>query len=98
MRVQVATSLPTHIPTLHQMLLEQQQLIESLKTQLHRLLKHRFGPRTESIDVNQVGLFGSLIVEVPEEASERGRPRTNRQRPSAPRARKRCGFSRTCRV
>ena len=56
------------------MLLEQQQLIESLKTQLYRLLKHRFGPRTESIDVNQFGLFiddGSLIVEVPEEASER---------------------------
>jgi transposase len=47
-------------------LLEQQQLIESLKTQLHRLLKHQFGRRSEIIDVDQMGLFvdGSVVVEV----------------------------------
>lgn len=64
----VAASLPTHIPTLHQLLLEQQQLIESLKTQLHRLLKHQFGRRSEIIDVDQMGLFvdDSIVVEVPQ--------------------------------
>jgi len=51
------------------MLLEQQQLIESLKMQLHRLLKHQFGRRSEIIDVDQLGLFvdGSVVVEVPQE-------------------------------
>jgi transposase len=50
------------------MLQEQQQLIESLKTQLHRLLKHQFGRRSELIDVDQLGLFvdGSVVVEVPQ--------------------------------
>jgi transposase len=50
------------------MLLEQQQLIESLKTQLHRLLKHQFGRKSEIIDVDQLGLFvdGSVVVEVPQ--------------------------------
>jgi transposase len=50
------------------MLQEQQQLIESLKTQLHRLLKHQFGRRSEIIDVDQMGLFvdGSVVVEVPQ--------------------------------
>ena len=64
----VAASLPTHVPTLHQLLLEQQQLIESLKTQLHRLLKRQFGRRSEIIDVDQMGLFvdGSIVVEVPQ--------------------------------
>lgn len=50
------------------MLLEQEQLIESLKAQLHRLLKHQFGRRSEIIDVNQLGLFvdGSVVIEVPQ--------------------------------
>lgn len=54
------------------MLLEQQQMIESLKGQLHRLLKHRFGPRRESIDVDQIGLFAddSLVIELPEPVRE----------------------------
>lgn len=39
------------------MLGEQQALIESLKTNLHRLLKWRFGPKSESVDVDQLGLF-----------------------------------------
>jgi transposase len=66
--VPVAASLPTHVPTLHQLLREQQQLIESLKTQLHRLLKHQFGRRSEIIDVDQMGLFvdGSVVLEVPQ--------------------------------
>src|SRR5262245_15350689 len=59
------------------MLLEQQQMIESLKTQLHRLLKHRFGPRSEVLDVDQLGLFAddSIVVELPvEEPSEQSPP------------------------
>ncbi len=59
---------PTDIATLHLMLREQQQqLIESLKANLHRLLKWRFGPKSESVDINQFGLFadGSLVIEVP---------------------------------
>jgi transposase len=49
------------------MLREQQQLIESLKTNLHRLLKWRFGPKSEALNVDQFGLFadGSLVIEVP---------------------------------
>jgi transposase len=59
--VHVATALPTHVPTLHQLVLEQQQMIEALKEQLHRMLKHRFGPRSEVVDVRQIGLFADSI-------------------------------------
>lgn len=49
------------------MLDEQRALIESLKANLHRLLKWQFGPKSEPIDVDQLGLFvdGSLVIEVP---------------------------------
>ena len=49
------------------MLLEQQQMIEALKEQLHRLLKHRYGPRSEVLDVTQIGLFADsgIVVELP---------------------------------
>ncbi|MGH8256775.1 MAG: IS66 family transposase [Steroidobacteraceae bacterium] len=59
-------TLPSDVPTLHLMLREQ-QLIESLKANLHRLLKWRFGPKSEGVDVDQFGLFadGSIVVEVP---------------------------------
>ena len=62
-----AATLPGDIPTLHLMLREQQQLIESLKANLHRLLKWQFGPKSEVIDVDQFGLFAdeSLVIEVP---------------------------------
>ena len=46
-----ALTLPSDVPTLHLMLREQEQLIESLKANLHRLLKWRFGPKSESLDV-----------------------------------------------
>lgn len=60
-------TLPTDVQTLHLMLREQQQLIESLKANLHRLLKWRFGPKSEVIDVDQFGLFADecLVIEVP---------------------------------
>lgn len=63
-----AATLPTDIATLHLMLREQQQLIDSLKANLHRLLKWRFGPKSEVINVNQPGLFAdeSVVIEVPE--------------------------------
>ncbi len=62
-----ATTLPTDVATLHLMLREQHQLIESLKANLLRLLKWRFGPTSEVLDVDQFGLFadGSLVIEVP---------------------------------
>jgi transposase len=65
--VDTTTTLPTDIPTLHLMLREQQQLIESLKANLRRLLKWQFGPKSEVLDVDQFGLFadGSLVIEVP---------------------------------
>ena len=46
---------PTDVATLHLMLDEQRQLIESLKANLHRLLKWRFGPKSEVINVDQFG-------------------------------------------
>ena len=62
-----AITLPTDVPTLHLMVREQQQLIESLKANLHRLLKWWFGPKSEVLDVDQFGLFAdeSLVIEVP---------------------------------
>lgn len=49
------------------MLDEQRALIESLKANLHRLLKWRFGPKSEVIDVDQFALFTdeSVVIEVP---------------------------------
>lgn len=49
------------------MLDEQRALVESLKANLHRLLKWRFGPKSEAIDVDQFGLFAdeSVVIEVP---------------------------------
>jgi transposase len=60
------------------MLLEQQQMIESLKEQLHRLLKHRFGPRSEVLDVSQSSLFAdsSIVVELPQSVREAQRTGT----------------------
>ena len=68
------------------MLHEQQQLIDSLKTQLYRLLKHQFGRRSEIIDVEQMALFadGSVVVEVPQAPSIA--PRTDQD--AAPRERR----------
>jgi hypothetical protein len=65
--VEHAATYPTDILTLHLMLDEQRQLIESLKANLHRLLKWQFGPKSEHIDVDQLGLFvdGSVVIEVP---------------------------------
>lgn len=62
-----ATALPPDVQTLHPMRREQRQLIDSLKANLHRLLKRRFGPKSEGVDVDQLGLVadGSLVIEVP---------------------------------
>ena len=65
-----AASYPTDVKTLHFMLDEQRQLIESLKANLHRLLKWQFGPKSEHLNVDQLGLFvdGSVVIEVPPSA------------------------------
>ena len=50
------------------MLDEQRQLIESLKANLHRILKWRFGPKSEVINIDQCGLFTdeSVVIELPQ--------------------------------
>ncbi len=47
------------------MLDEQRALIESLKANLHRMLKWRFGPKSEVINFDQLGLFAdeSVVIE-----------------------------------
>ena len=43
-------------------------MIESLKSQLHCALKHRFGPRSEVLNIDQGLLFAdeSVVIEVPQ--------------------------------
>lgn len=62
-----ASTLPTDVPTLRLMLRAQQQLIESLKANLFRLVKRPLGPKSDALDVDQFGLFAdaSLVIEVP---------------------------------
>jgi transposase len=69
---------PTDVATLHLMLDEQGALIESLKANLHRLLKWRFGPKSEVIDVDQFALFAdeSVVIEVPQPNSSDTERRT----------------------
>lgn len=52
-----AAQLPTHVPTLQQLVLEQQHMIETLKEQLRLSLHRQFGPRNEFVNVDQLGLF-----------------------------------------
>ena len=61
-----AATYPTDVKTLHFMLDEQRALIESLKANLRRLLRWQFGPTSEYINVDQLGLFvdGSVVVDV----------------------------------
>lgn len=56
--MQKTVALTTHVPTLHQMLLEQQHMIATLKEQLRLAVHRHFGPRNEYVDVDQLGLFG----------------------------------------
>src|ERR1035441_633799 len=61
------------------MLDEQRALIEPLKANLHRVLKWRFGPKSELIDVDQFGLFadGSVVIELPRSgSSDAAEPKT----------------------
>jgi hypothetical protein len=80
--VATAASYPTDVKTLHFMLDEQRQLIESLKANLHRLLKWQFGPKSEHLNVDQLGLFvdGSLVIEVPASAPSDHAERSNTAR------------------
>lgn len=78
-------TLPTDVPTLHLMLREQQRLTESLHANLHRVLKWRFGPKSEVLNVDQFGLFadGSLVIEVPSsEPATQARKSTSTARPA----------------
>jgi transposase len=69
-------TLPTHVPTLQQLVLEQQHMIETLKEQLRLSLRRQFGPRNEFVNVDQLGLFAvssnddSTLIEINIGASE----------------------------
>lgn len=84
-----AASYPTDVKTLHFMLDEQRQLIESLKANLHRLLKWQFGPKSEHLNVDQLGLFvgGSVVIEVPASAPADHAERSNASPPKSERRR-----------
>ncbi len=73
----IDATLPTDIATLQLMLREKQAMIETLKGNLHRLLKWRFGPKSEILNVDQLGLFvdGSLVIDVPADAGTCSEPR-----------------------
>jgi len=77
--VATAASYPTDVKTLHFMLDEQRQLIDSLKATLHRLLKWQFGPKSEHLNVDQLGLFvdDSVVIEVPASAPANHAERSN---------------------
>lgn len=57
----LTSTCPTDIATLH-LVLREQQLIESLKANLHRLLKWRFGPKSDSVDVSREAEHSLLKV------------------------------------
>ncbi len=74
-RMQNAATLPTHVPTLQQLVLEQQHMIETLKEQLRLMLRRQFGPRHEAVNLDQMGLFAkpddtNTVIEVTERVSE----------------------------
>jgi transposase len=64
------TTLPTHVPALQQLVLEQQHMIETLTEQLRLSLRRQFGPRNETVNVDQLGLFSmpssddSTLIEI----------------------------------
>src|SRR5208283_5638673 len=91
MPVATAASYPTDVPTLHFMLDEQRQLIESLKSNLHRMLKWRFGPKSEAFNVDQFGLFAddSFVIEVPGSEARDTKETAGSPAPSAPAERRR---------
>lgn len=51
-------------------------MIEALKSQLHRALKHRFGPRSEVLNIDQRSLFAdeSIVIEVPQRPQVPAKP------------------------
>lgn len=66
--MQNLATLPTQVPALQQLVLEQQQMIQTMQAQLHHALKRQFGPRSEQVDVDQFGLFPadtSQVIEIP---------------------------------
>lgn len=70
------TPITTDIAALQRLVIEQQQMIETLKVQLHRALRREFGPRHEAIDVDQFALFAGhaddgRVIELAVAAAER---------------------------
>ena len=63
-------TLPTHVPALQQLVLEQQHMIETLKEQLRLSIRRQFGARNEFVNVDQLGLFAltsnddSALIEI----------------------------------
>ena len=90
--MQNAAKLPTHVPTLHQMLMEQQHMIDRLQERLRLALPRQFGPRNEYVNIDQIGLFAadaeadtSTVIELSEASAETGDASVNapaRQEPA----------------
>ncbi len=74
--MKTTATLPTHVPALQQLVLEQQHMIETLKEQLRLSLRRQFGPRNEFVSVDQLGLFAvslnddSTVIEINVGAAE----------------------------
>lgn len=87
------TTLPTHVPALQPLVLEQQHMIETLKEQLRLSLRRQFGPRNEFGNVDQLGWFSAKIddnttvIEIETDAAEVVRE-TNTDNDSVPVERK----------
>jgi transposase len=73
--MQITASLPTSVEALQRLVLEQQHMIQTLKEHLLLAMRRQFGPRHESVNVDQTGLFAkgdaSTVIDVgAEEADE----------------------------
>jgi transposase len=79
--------LTTDVAALQRLVLEQREMIETLKEQLHRALRREFGPRHEAIDIDQLALFAakaddSRVIELAVVDSERAGKSSEAAEPS----------------
>lgn len=63
-------------------------MIDALKSQLHRALKHRFGPRSEVLNIEQGSLFAdeSILIQIPERSQAAAKAATTERSPERRRA------------
>lgn len=65
--MKMPSELPTDITVLHKLVLEQNEMIRSLREQLLLALRRQFGPRNEQVNIDQLTLFsdGSDACDLP---------------------------------